>query len=54
MRPIEERCAMTFISDRAYDVRTAGEKMAEKRPIGNALLKTLTDYSTEREFRRKT
>ncbi len=29
-RPIEEWCAMTFISDRAYDVRTLGEKTAEK------------------------
>ncbi len=28
--PIEEWCAMTFISDRAYDDRTAGDKTAEK------------------------
>ncbi|KAL0150656.1 hypothetical protein M9458_054033, partial [Cirrhinus mrigala] len=30
MRPIEERCAMTFISDRVYDDRTRGEKSPEK------------------------
>ncbi len=30
VRPIEEWCAMTFISDRAYDDRTAGDKTAEK------------------------
>ncbi len=27
---IEERCGLTFISDRAYDDRTVGEKSAEK------------------------
>ena len=30
VRPIEERCAMTFISNRAYDVRTSGEISPEK------------------------
>ena len=30
VRPIREWCAMTFISDRAYDVRTAGEISPEK------------------------
>ena len=30
VRPNREWCAMTFISDRAYDVRTPGEKTGEK------------------------
>ena len=32
-RLIEERCAMTFISDRTNDVRTGGEKAAKKVPL---------------------
>ena len=30
VRPNREWCAMTFISDRAYDVRPAGEKSGDK------------------------
>ncbi len=41
---------MTFISDRAYDVRTLGEKKQPKNPIDNALRPTLTSRSSEREF----
>ncbi len=51
MRPIEEWCAISFISDRAYDNRTGGEKSAEN-PIDLTLRPTLTSRSSEREFRR--
>ncbi len=42
MRPNREWCAMTFISDRGYDVRPRGEIAAKKKRIDLTLRKTLT------------
>ena len=39
MRDIEERCAMTFLSNRTYDNRTAGEENVSKYPIDLTLEK---------------
>ncbi len=40
-RLIEERCAMTFLRDRVYDVRLAGDNSAEKSPIDLTLAPNL-------------
>ena len=42
MRDIEERCAMTFLSNRTYDNRTAGEENVSKYPI-DLTLEILSD-----------
>ena len=39
MRLIEERCAMTFLSNRMYDICTADEKNVRKYPIDLTLEK---------------
>ncbi len=41
MRPNREWCAMTFISDRGYDVRPRGEIAAKKKRIDLTLRKIL-------------
>ncbi len=50
MRPNREWCAMTFISDRGYDVRPRGEIAAKKKRIDLTLRKTLTPRSSESGF----
>ncbi len=49
MRPNREWCAMTFISDRGYDVRPRGE-IAPKKRIDLTLRKNLTPRSSESDF----
>ncbi len=51
MRPNREWCAMTFISDRGYDVRPRGE-IAPKKRIDLTLRKNLTPRSSESGFHR--
>ncbi len=51
MRPNREWCAMTFISDRGYDVRPRGE-IAPKKSLDNALGKLCEARSSDLEFRR--
>ncbi len=52
MRPNREWCAMTFISDRGYDVHPRGEIAAKKQRIDLTLRKTLTPRSSESGFHR--
>ncbi len=52
VRPNREWCAMTFISDRGYDVRPRGEIAAKKKRIDLTLRKTLTPRSSETGFHR--
>ncbi len=52
VRPNREWCAMTFISDRGYDVRPRGEIAAKKKRIDLTLRKTLTPRSSESGFHR--
>ncbi len=52
MRPNREWCAMTFISDRGYDVRPRGKIAGKKKRIDLTLRKTLTPHSSESEFHR--
>ncbi len=51
MRPNRESCAMTFISDRGYDVCPRGKIGANQR-IDLTLRKTLTPRSSESGFHR--
>ncbi len=51
MRPNREWCAMTFISDRGYDVRPRGE-IAAKKNTDLTLRKNLTPRSSESGFHR--
>ncbi len=52
MRPNREWCAMTFISDRGYDVRPRGEIAAQKKRIDLTLRKNWTPRSSESGFHR--
>ncbi len=52
MRPNRESCAMTFISDRGYDVCPRGKIAAKKKRIDLTLRKTLTSRSSESGFHR--
>ncbi len=51
VRPNREWCAMTFISNRGYDVRPRGEK-SPKKSHWQCMGPTLAGHSSEREFRR--
>ncbi len=51
MRPNREWCAMTFISDRGYDVRPRGE-IAPKKTHRLNIAKNLTPRSSESGFHR--
>ncbi len=51
MRPNREWCAMTFISDRGYDV-PQGRNSGQKKRIDLTLRKTLTPRSSESGFHR--
>ncbi len=52
MRPNREWCAMTFISDRGYDVRPRGENSVQKKRIDLTLRKILPPRSSESGFHR--
>ncbi len=53
MRPNRECGAMTFISDRVYDVRAQGRNSAPKKRIElTTLRKNLTPRSSESGFHR--
>ncbi len=52
MRPNRESCAMTFISDRGYDVFPQGQNRGKKKRIDLTLRKTLTPRSSESGFHR--
>ncbi len=52
MRPNRESCAMTFISDRGYDVCPRGKIRAKKTALDLTLRKTLTPRSSESGFHR--
>ncbi len=52
MRPNREWCAMTFISDRGYDVCPRGKIGAKKKRIDVTLRKTLMPRSSESGFHR--
>ncbi len=52
MRLNREWCAMTFISNRGYDVHPRGEIAAKKKRVDLTLRKTLTPRSSESGFHR--
>ncbi len=52
MRPNRESCAMTFISDRGYDVCPQGQNRGKIKHIDLTLRKTLTPRSSESGFHR--
>ncbi len=52
MRPNRESCAMTFISDRGYDVCPRGKIGAKSNALTITLRKTLTPRSSESGFHR--
>ncbi len=52
MRPNRESCAMTFISDRGYDVCPQGQNRGKIKRIDLTWRKTLTPRSSESGFHR--
>ncbi len=52
MRPNRESCAMTFISDRGYDVLPQGQNRGKIKCIDLTWRKTLTPRSSESGFHR--